>query len=198
MRCFGISSVAAVAALCIAGAFGQPAAGKAAASQGGYANEEVIAAGDSDTVIAAKAAKVLPRANQSAWMRLERTFFIHFGPNTFRGLEWGDGREDPAIFNPSALDADQWIRSIKQAGGNMVVLVAKHHDGLSLWPTRYSICRLMTPLARSIIIALRPVLTGAPGRLPSLKVASAILRTTPSFRKPRLALSRHAISASQR
>ena len=133
-----VSTIAGFAALCIAAAFGQPAADRAAASHGGYANEKVIAAGDSDAMIAAKAAKVLPRPNQSAWMRLERTFFIHFGPNTFRGLEWGDGREDPAVFNPSALDADQWIRSIKDAGGTMVVLVAKHHDGLSLWPTRYS------------------------------------------------------------
>lgn len=104
----------------------------------GYSTVQVIAAGDSDAVIAQKAAKVLPRPNQSEWMRLERTFFVHFGPNTFRGLEWGDGREDPAIFNPTALDADQWVRTMKQAGGTMVILVAKHHDGLSLWPTRYS------------------------------------------------------------
>ena len=103
-----------------------------------YATTQVITADDSEAVIAEKAAKVLPRPNQSAWMRLEQTYFIHFGPNTFRGVEWGDGHEDPAIFNPTALDADQWIRTIKQAGGTMVILVAKHHDGLSLWPTRYS------------------------------------------------------------
>jgi alpha-L-fucosidase len=71
-------------------------------------------------------------------MRLERTFFIHFGPNTFRGVEWGTGREDPSIFNPTQLDADQWVRSVKEGGGKMVVLVCKHHDGFSLWPTRYS------------------------------------------------------------
>ena len=103
-----------------------------------YSTTQVIAAGDSASVIAEKAAKVLPRPNQSAWMRLEQTYFIHFGPNTFRGVEWGNGHEDPAIFNPTALDADQWIRTIKDAGGTMVILVAKHHDGLSLWPTRYS------------------------------------------------------------
>ena len=103
-----------------------------------YATTQVITADDSEATIAEKAAKVLPRPNQSAWMRLEQTYFIHFGPNTFRGVEWGDGHEDPAVFNPTALDADQWIRTIKQAGGTMVILVAKHHDGLSLWPTRYS------------------------------------------------------------
>jgi alpha-L-fucosidase len=103
-----------------------------------YATTQVIAADDSPAVIAEKAANVLPRPNQSAWMRLEQTYFIHFGPNTFRGVEWGNGHEDPAIFNPTALDADQWIRTIKDAGGTMVILVAKHHDGMSLWPTRYS------------------------------------------------------------
>jgi len=71
-------------------------------------------------------------------MRLERTFFIHFGPNTFRGVEWGTGHEDPSVFNPTELNADQWVRAIKESGGKMVVLVCKHHDGFNLWPTRYS------------------------------------------------------------
>ena len=61
-----------------------------------YATMQVIANDDSAAVIAEKAAKVLPRANQTAWMRLERTFFLHFGVNTFNGVEWGSGREDPS------------------------------------------------------------------------------------------------------
>lgn len=103
-----------------------------------YSTVQVISSGDSDAVIAEKAAKVLPRPNQTAWMRLERTFFIHFGPNTFHGVEWGSGREDPSIFNPTALDADQWVRTIKDGGGKMVILVCKHHDGFCLWPSRYT------------------------------------------------------------
>jgi len=103
-----------------------------------YSTIQFISSSDSSAAIAEKAAKVLPRPNQTAWMRLERTFFIHFGPNTFRGVEWGTGREDPSIFNPTELDADQWVRSIKESGGKMVVLVCKHHDGFNLWPTRYS------------------------------------------------------------
>lgn len=103
-----------------------------------YSTLQHISAVDSEAVIAEKAAKVLPRPNQTAWMRLERTFFIHFGPNTFRGVEWGNGLEDPSIFNPTELNADQWVRAVKDGGGKMVILVCKHHDGFNLWPTRYS------------------------------------------------------------
>ena len=103
-----------------------------------YSTVQVVAPGDSDAVIAEKAAKVLPRPNQTAWMRQERTFFLHFGPNTFNGVEWGSGRENPAIFNPTALDANQWISAMKAAGGNLLILVAKHHDGLCFWPSRYT------------------------------------------------------------
>jgi alpha-L-fucosidase len=103
-----------------------------------YSTSQVVAPGDSDAIIAEKAAKVLPRPNQTAWMRLEWTFFLHFGPNTFNHVEWGSGQELPSDFNPTDFNADQWCRAIKDAGGTMIVLVCKHHDGLCLWPTRYT------------------------------------------------------------
>src|SRR5471032_1256715 len=103
-----------------------------------YATMQVISNGDSADVIAEKAAKVLPRPNQTDWMRLEWTFFLHFGPNSFHGVEWGSGREEPSLYNPTAFDADQWVRAMKDAGGKMIVLVCKHHDGLCLWQTRYT------------------------------------------------------------
>jgi alpha-L-fucosidase len=119
-------------AMCLAGACGPDPAPIE------YSIRHVIAAGDSPAVVAEKAAKTLPRTNQTAWMRLERTFFVHFGPNTFRGVEWGDGREDPSLFDPTGLDADQWVRAMKDAGGRLLILVSKHHDGFCLWPTRYT------------------------------------------------------------
>src|SRR5271157_5672645 len=87
-----------------------------------YGTLQHLSKDDSAAVIVEKAAKVLPRPNQTTWMRLERTFFIHFGPNAFHGVEWGSGHEDPSVFNPAALDAEQWMRAIKGAGGKMAIL----------------------------------------------------------------------------
>jgi alpha-L-fucosidase len=103
-----------------------------------FSTVQVISNGDSAAVIAEKAAKVLPRPNQTSWMRLERTFFLHFGMNTFNGVEWGSGREDPSIFNPTELNANQWLDAVTNFGGKMIVLVCKHHDGFCYWPTRYT------------------------------------------------------------
>lgn len=77
----------------------------------------------------------VPSPSQLAWQRDELAMFLHFGVNTFTDREWGEGTEDPAIFNPARLDAGQWAATAKAAGFRTMVLTAKHHDGFCLWPT---------------------------------------------------------------
>lgn len=76
-----------------------------------------------------------PTAAQLAWQRGGLGMFFHVGVNTFAGLEWSDGTLDPRIFEPSDLDADEWVRLAAELGARYVVLTAKHHDGFCLWPT---------------------------------------------------------------
>ena len=77
-----------------------------------------------------------PSPQQVEWQDLEFGVLIHFGTNTYLDREWGDGTADPQVFNPTQLNAEQWLRAAKAAGAKYVVLVAKHHDGFCLWPSR--------------------------------------------------------------
>ena len=102
------------------------------------ANTIAITPTDSKELIIEKAAHVIPTKNQLDALRNEFIAFIHFGPNTFTRMEWGNGMEDPKIFDLKELDTDQWCKSLKDAGMKMVILTVKHHDGFVLWQSRYT------------------------------------------------------------
>lgn len=84
------------------------------------------------------ATQVRPSYRQLDYQQREMLGFIHIGMNTFSGLEWGTGKEEPSLFNPSRLDAEQWVSTFKDAGITGVILVAKHHDGFCAWPSKYT------------------------------------------------------------
>ena len=92
------------------------------------------------TALAQKAIPVypIPSAKQLAWAELEYYGFIHFNMNTFTNVEWGEGKENPSSFNPSALDCNQWARIAKNVGMRGLILTAKHHDGFALYPSKYT------------------------------------------------------------
>ena len=79
--------------------------------------------------------RVVPSPQQLEWQQMELTAFLHFGINTFTGNEWGSGQDDPNLFNPTELDCEQWVRTLKEGGFKMAIITAKHHDGFCLWQT---------------------------------------------------------------
>jgi alpha-L-fucosidase len=80
--------------------------------------------------------------------------FVHWGPVSLRGTEigWSRGKEVPSDeydnlykdFNPVRFNADEWIKTLKDAGMKYFIITSRHHDGFSLWPTAYSEYNIMS------------------------------------------------------
>lgn len=86
--------------------------------------------------VAVRASNVRPTPEKLAYMDMELISFPHFGMSTQSGVQQGTGKEDPRSFNPVNFDADEWVRVHKLLGSEMIVFVAKHHDGYALWPSK--------------------------------------------------------------
>ena len=97
-----------------------------------------VEAGDPEETILEKAVHTVPNPRQLHALENGFEAFVHFGPNTFTGREWGSGLEDPAVFRLKEADTDQWCQVIAAAGMKRVLLTAKHHDGFVLWPSQFT------------------------------------------------------------
>ncbi len=81
----------------------------------------------------------LPSPAQVAFQRTELTGLLHFGLNTFDGTEYGNPAVDmPSLFNPTDLNAAEWVAALQGAGFRQAKLVVKHATGFCLWPSAYT------------------------------------------------------------
>jgi alpha-L-fucosidase len=88
--------------------------------------------------------------------------FIHWGPVTLRGTEigWSRGHEVATDdydnlykeFNPILFNADEWVKTAKEAGMKYITITSKHHDGFCLWPSAFTEYDIMaSPFKKDIV-----------------------------------------------
>lgn len=65
-------------------------------------------------------------------------------------------RKYAAQFNPTAFDADEWVRVAQEAGMKYMVITAKHHDGFAMYKSNISAWNIVdaTPFRRDPLKAL--------------------------------------------
>ncbi|MBX7322110.1 alpha-L-fucosidase [Clostridium chauvoei] len=82
-----------------------------------------------------------PNEAQLKYHNDELAAFCHFGMNTFTDKEWGDGKESPSQFSPTGdvgEAAKSWVKALKDAGFEKLIVTAKHNDGFCIWPSEYT------------------------------------------------------------
>lgn len=88
--------------------------------------------------------------------------FIHMGLFSIPGAgEWVMHEKNITVknytrlkyfFNPSDFDAAEYVALARRAGMKYITLVTRHHDGFSLWDTRYSDFNVMNTQYKKDIV----------------------------------------------
>ncbi len=142
-----------------------------------------------------------------AWWRDARFgMFIHWGvysvpAGTYKGKqisgigEWimnngkipvAEYRQYAKEFNPVKFNADEWVRTAKDAGMKYIVITSKHHDGFAMFDSKASDWNIVRRLA----LRPRPA-EGARRRLPEVRPqARLLLFPGPGLEQRRLRLGR--------
>ena len=104
-------------------------------------------------------------ANLEARQQFENAkfgLFIHWGVFSILGdAEWVMQNENIKVkdytrlmhfFNPTEFNAHDWVAMAKSAGMKYITLITRHHDGFSMWDTKYSDFNIMnTPYHKDVV-----------------------------------------------
>jgi alpha-L-fucosidase len=96
------------------------------------------------------------------WRAAKFGMFIHWGPVSLKGTEigWSRGAQIPVEeydnlykkFNPTAFNAEEWMKIARDAGMKYVVFTTKHHDGFCMWDTKQTDFNIMhSPFGRDVV-----------------------------------------------
>ena len=80
----------------------------------------------------------VPSKAQARMIEQKYGMFLCFSINTFHDIEWSDGSLPASSYKPTAVDAEQWVETAKNAGMKYVLLLTKHIDGFCLWDSKYT------------------------------------------------------------
>ena len=80
----------------------------------------------------------VPSPAHLAYQGREIMALVCWGLNPYTNQEWGFGNVPTSKITAKRLDPAQWVRAMKAAEIRSAVLVAKHHDGFCLWPSKYN------------------------------------------------------------
>jgi alpha-L-fucosidase len=90
--------------------------------------------------------------------------FIHWGPFSIPGAgEWVMQVRNITVknytrlmgfFNPTEFNAAQWVSMAKNAGMKYITLITRHHDGFSMWDTKFSDFNIMNSPYRKDIVKM--------------------------------------------
>jgi alpha-L-fucosidase len=89
--------------------------------------------------ITSEAQVPLPSAVQMQWQRAEYGVLISYDLHVSDGQRYNQAQNritpptNYQMFNPERLDTDQWIRSVRDAGGKFAILTVTHETGFALY-----------------------------------------------------------------